>query len=82
MAKVIVENLSNMYRIEKLPYNTFFYWEGDLFMKIYSPDYPEGGDYCAVWNFNDDFDGELEKNTEVLWIRNEDIEIRVLKRGD
>jgi hypothetical protein len=50
-------------------------------MKIYSPDYADDEDYCAVWNFNNNEEGELHNETEVLWIRCEDIEIRVLKRG-
>ena len=81
MSKVIVENLSNRYKVGELPDNTFFFWNDKLFMTISSSDYADNEDYCAVWNFNDNEDGELHKETEVLWIRYEDIEIRVLKRG-
>ena len=80
MSKVFVENRSNRYKVSDLPYNTFFFWNDNLFMKIYSPDYTNDEDYCAVWNFNDNQEGEIEKDTEVLWIHYEDIEIRVLKR--
>jgi len=82
MSNVFIENLSNTYKVSELPYNTFFLWNDVLFMKIYSPDYADNHeDYCAVWNFNDNKEGGLEENTEVHWIRYEDIEIRVLKRG-
>jgi hypothetical protein len=81
MSNVFIENLSNTYKVSELPYNTFFLWNDVLFMKIYSSDYADDEDYCAVWNFNDNKDGAIERDTEVLWIRYEDIEIRVLKRG-
>jgi hypothetical protein len=80
MSKVIVENLSNKYELGELPYNTFFFWDDELFMKIYSPDYADDENYCAVWNFNNNEEGELHNETKVLWIRCEDIEIKVLKR--
>lgn len=82
MSNVFIENLSNKYKVDEIPCNTFFLWEDKLFMKIYSPDYIDDEDYCAVWNFNDNKEGALERNEEVHWIRYEDIEIRVLKRGD
>ena len=81
MSKVFIENLSNKYKVDELPCNTFFLWDDTLFMKIYSSEYTEDDDYCAVWDFNNNQEGELEKNTKVLWVRYEDIEIRVLKRG-
>jgi thioredoxin-related protein len=81
MAKVFVENLPNKYEVGELPYNTFFLWNDELFMKIYSPDYVDNADYCAVWNFNNDEEGELHKETKVRWMRCDDVEIRVLKRG-
>lgn len=82
MSKVFVENLSNRYKVGELPDNTFFFWNDKLFMTISSSDYADDEDYRAVWNFNDNEDGAIERNTEVLWIRYEDIEIRVLKGVD
>ena len=81
MSKVFVENLSNKHKLGELPPNTFFFWNDELFMKIYSPDYTDDDDYCAVWSFNDNEEGELEKSTKVLWIPYEDVEFKVLKRG-
>ena len=81
MSKVFIENRSNKFKFGELPYNTFFLWNDELFMKIYSSDYTDDDDYCAVWNFNNNEEGELHKETEVFWIRYDDIEIKVFKRG-